>query len=370
MHRREIIISNFDDTKNPIYAGGGAFAVHEVARRLGNHFEITVLTGNYPGASNEIRDGVQYRRIGVPFLAGRVGQLVYHFVLPWHALFMEYDIWVESFTPPFSTSFVPLFTKRPVIGLVHMLSASDMVRKYRLPFHWIENFGLKFYRHFIVLTKRSAEEVRLHNPSADIAVIGNGVALPELRNETRIAKRLSFIGRLEIDQKGIDILLETYKKISEKIDVPLFIAGSGSDAEVARIERIIESYGLRDSVHFLGRVENEEKEGFFRETKIGILSSRFETFSLVALEMMSYGIPVVAFDIPGLEWVPENAMIRVPSFDMDAMADAVVKLMNDEEYRARISRHARSCAEQHDWDSIASEYGRFIERVITERKTL
>ena len=215
----KIIFSTFDDIKNPIYAGGGAFAIHEVAKHLGKKYDVTVVCGNYNGAKNENIEGVDYKHIGLTFFGSRLAQLFFHFTLPFYVLTERFDLWIESFTPPFSTSFTPLFTRKPVIALVHMLGADDMTRKYHLPFSIIENFGLKFYKQFIVLTKYSMKKIRRYNSSAQIQIIGNGVNLPIQPNHLSNNGNLSFLGRIEVDQKGIDLLLEAYSKLLKKIDI-------------------------------------------------------------------------------------------------------------------------------------------------------
>jgi phosphatidyl-myo-inositol alpha-mannosyltransferase len=368
MQKARIVFSNYDDLQNPVYAGGGAIAIHEVAKRLAKNFEVTVLTGKYPEAENEMLDGVMYIRIGFRFFTGRLGQLLYHFSLPWHVLTKKYDVWIENFTPPFSTSLTPLFTKKPVIGLVHMLSGKDMVRKYHLPFHLVENLGLKFYRHFIVLTKHGADEIRAQNPSADIAVIGNGVHSPLVPNKSSAGAYLAYLGRIEVDQKGLDLLLTAYAKVRETLNIPLIIAGTGSKKEMDRLEKLIYLQGLRDSVQLRGRIADEKKDEFLRGAVVGIISSRYETFSLVALEMMSYGIPVVAFDIPGITWAPENTLIRVPSFDTDALARSVLQLVEDHTLRKKIATHARAYAESRDWDTVSKEYGQYITGILASGK--
>ncbi len=350
--------------KNPVYAGGGAIAVHEVAKRLTENLDVTVLTGDYPGGKNETLDGVRYIRIGLSSFAGRLGQLFYHFFLPWHVLTKSHDIWVESFTPPFSTSFTPLFTKKPVIGLIHMLAGKNMSRKYHLPFKYVEKIGLTFYRHFIVLTEQSAQEIRGQNHWADIVIIGNGVHSPAVPNNPLSAKYLSYLGRIEIDQKGLDSLIAAYAKIRAKCNIPLLIAGSGSKKEMVRLENLIDLYGLRDSVQLLGRVEGQKKRDFLQSAMVGIVPSRYETFSLVMLEMMSYGIPVVAFDIPGIEWVPKDTLVRVPRFDTDTLSEVVLGLIENSEMRRVIAEHAREYAMARDWSVVAGKYEQYITQVI------
>ena len=110
--KKKIIFSTYDDVDNPYYGGGGAHAISEIAKRLASFFDVTIITANYPGGKNIRKDGIRYKRIGPSFVDPRTGQLIFSLLLPWYARHEEYDIWFESFTPPFSTSFVPLFTKK------------------------------------------------------------------------------------------------------------------------------------------------------------------------------------------------------------------------------------------------------------------
>ncbi len=360
--RQRIYISSYDDVHNPYYAGGGAIAVHEVAKRLSGSFDITVITANYPGAKGIVKDGVSYKRIGPSFGGPFGGQLLFHALLPFYVLTEKYDLWMESFTPPFSTSFLPLFTSKPVIGLVHMLSAKNMARKYYLPFEIIENIGLKLYSRLIVLTEADAKKLQTKNPRISVAVIGNGVHLPaSAADVSSIAgKTLSFVGRIEIDQKGLDLLLEAYAHVRTKLDLPLVIAGTGSLSQMGKLRRLISRHKLSDHVRLAGWVENGEKEKIFLDTAVGLAPSRYETFSLSALEMMSYGIPSVAFDIPGLSWTGNDTILKVKPFDARALGDAIMRLLGDAGERQRIGANARAYTLQNSWDACAQKYEDFI----------
>ena len=362
---KKIIISSYDNIKNPAYGGGGAHAVHEVAKRLARNFEVRVLYGNHRGATDEVREGVAYKRIGFSIFGPKLGQLLYHFFIPIRAMTEDFDLWIESFTPPFSSSFTPLFTRRPVIGLVHMLAAKDMQRKYRISFRIIENLGLKFYKYFIVLTGNNMEEVKSKNKFAEVRIIPNGVNLPQSEEvKNRKDGHISFMSRIEIDQKGLDFLIGSFAEISRKVNIRLAIAGYGSKKNIAELGRIIKNNGLKDKVDVVGYVEGRKKDEFLEKTKIGVVTSRFETFSLAALEMMSRGIPVVAFDIPGTEWIPEGAAVKIKAFDKKMFADGIMKLLLDDDYYRKISQSAIAEAKKYDWDKIADMYKDFIWKII------
>ena len=359
-----IIFSNYDDLKNPSYGGGGALAVHEVAKRLAKDFEVMVLTGKYYGSKNEVVDGVRYERAGTTILGPRAGQLFFLALLPFYARRMNYDLWIESFTPPFSVFFLPLFAKRPVIGLAHTLAGEDAERKYHLPFHLVERFGLKVYQRFIAVSEFIRQKISSIDPRAEIVVIPNGTDLSVCKKADREEKYILFLSRIEADQKGLDLLLNAYRLIKNRIGFPLYIAGAGNGKEERKLRQLIDRWGLADCVTLLGRVEKKEKEMLCSRAAIGVVPSRFESFSLAALEFLAFGLPVVAFDIPALSWLPSDAAIKVPAFDVVALARGLLTLASDAGLRRKMGDRGREVAQEYSWDSAAEKYREYILSII------
>jgi glycosyltransferase involved in cell wall biosynthesis len=358
----KIIFSTYDDIHNPYYAGGGSRAIHEVAKRLADRFRVVVITANYPGAKNQTIDNVSYKRIGPSFIGPKLGQLLFLFLLPVFVKREQFDIWLESFTPPFSTSCLQLFTNKPVIGLVHMLSAEDMERKYKIPFSKIEKRGLKTYRHFIVLTEKIKEKIFSINKNAEIFIIPNGITTPEDKTSNDVFDPfILFIGRLEYNQKGLDLLIEAYSKsyIKEK----LVIAGIGSDDDTKKIKKIINQHKLQEKIIFAGKVEGTRKDMLFRNASAIVVPSRFETFSMVVLEAMAYGKPMVSFDIKGLKWVPDDCMLKVKPFDTDEFGNAIKKILKDKKLRLSLSQAAKKHANKYTWEGTIKKYEEVFKKV-------
>lgn len=363
INKPKIIISNYDDVKNPDYGGGGAVAVHEIAKRLANKFDVTIITGSYQGAADEFVDKVMYKRIKTHYLGAKIGQLIFHFLLPFYATYQEYDLWIESFTPPFSTSFLPIFTKKPVIGLVHMLAGEDMSRKYKIPFHLIEKLGLKTYGYFIVLNEETKEKIKSLNRKSRIKIIANGVHLPRILKMSD-KKHILFIGRIEVNQKGLDLLLKAYSLISEKIKYKLTIAGSGIENELNKLKNMIASLGLKDKVELLGRIKGAKKDDAFKKAAFVVVPSRFESFSLVALEALSYNLPVVSFNIGGLKWLPTKHCAKAKPFCEKDLSQKLLNLSEDDELRQKMGNAGRQFASQFNWGSRAEEYENFILEIL------
>lgn len=357
-----IFFSNYDDINNPYYGGGGAYAVHEVARRLSAKHTVTVLTGSYPGAQDTTIDRVYYKRIGWSRAGALMGQLIYQFILPFYALRCSYDMWVESFTPPFSTAFLPLFTRRPVVGLVHLLGGYDKAKEYKLPFYLIENLGLKLYRSFIVLTIESANHIKKHNNHAAISVIPNGVNLIPLKKATGPEKHILYLGRIELDQKGLDMLPSIFPAVFAQTKLDLVVAGAGRKEDREKLIRALKKAGIKKRVHIVGRVDGREKHDLLRNAALVVIPSRYETYSLVVLEAGMYQKPVVCFDIEGLSWISKSAVVKIPAFDTAGMASAIVALINDVPRRRKLGESMHLLATRYSWDEIADRY----ENVITK----
>ena len=174
-----VVISSFDNPGSRHYAGGGSAVVALMAGWLGRDYQVMVVTaGRRRGTA--VHGGVRYRYLPVAWAGPRAGQLLFHALLPFAARRIPHDLWIESFTPPFSTSFVPLFSPGPVVGFAQNLSGREMSHRYKLPFFLIERLGLRYYRDVVVLNPADAQTVRRCNPSATVRVIPNSVDLPQL----------------------------------------------------------------------------------------------------------------------------------------------------------------------------------------------
>ena len=119
------------------------------------------------------------------------------------------------------------------------------------------------------------------------------------------------MGRLEYGGKGLDLLLAAWAQVHRMVEADLVIAGGGPDED--RVRREVDRLGLAERVRFAGWVTGEAKWRLLAGARLAVVSSRHETFGMVALEAMATATPVVAFDIPGLhELVPDGCGWRVP----------------------------------------------------------
>jgi glycosyltransferase involved in cell wall biosynthesis len=356
-----IVFSNYDSPRNPWYGGGGAVAIHEIARRLAATHAVEIVVGRYAADQPAELDGVTYRPVG-PVASPRLGQLLFHFSLPFRMRRRSFDVWCESLTPPFSTACLQRFTPRPVVALTQVLAGVGMRRKYGLPFDRFERVGLRTYRHAIATSEYLRGRLLAANPALNVAVIPNGVPGELVRTTApRTEQHVLFLGRLDVEQKGLDLLCAALGSVGAELPWPVVIAGAGATGDEARLRRLIEQHGLGGRVRLAGRVEGEAKQRLLAGAALLVMPSRFEASPLVMVEAFCHGVPVVCFGIPELAGTPATCAVQVPPFDAQRFGAALRALARDPARRVALGRAAKAFARGFDWDDLARRYADFFE---------
>ncbi len=355
----KILHLDFDDLDNPL-AGGQARRTFEINRRLSRRHQVTVVTSRYPGARDQIKDGVQYVRIGRETFPWNIP--AWFASLPRVVRALDMDLVVEDFTVPISTAFTPVLTRKPVVAMAN-LHARALSRKYWLPFFLVERVGCRFYRYFVASTRALRDQILSYNREARVQVIPCGVDRELLEMDVGEENYILFLGRIDVYTKGIDLLLRAFERIAGHTDTRLVIAGHGR--EIARVEALIQVMGLTQKVHRVGRITEGEKFRLLSQCKFVCMPSRYETFGIVAAEALACRKPVVAFDIPALREVAVDACARrVPAFDVEAFAEAMAELLQDEALRCEMGLRGRDWARQYDWNRIACLQERFYSQAL------
>lgn len=367
----DILHLAFEDHLRP-GSGGGGVRTHEINRRLSDRHRITVVTTRYRGARRRIEDGVLYRPLGLPL--GYYGSVIsYHLCVPFLVLWTRADLVVEDFAAPMSSVLVPLWTRRPTVAVVQWLFAAETSRRYRLPFHVLEKWGVRLHRRFVAASGYMADELAALSPGVQVDVVYAGVdrddghGLPMPPTVARQANTVLYLGRLQEGAKGLDLLLEALAQLAQgNAQIHLVVAGDGPYRRDAQL--LVDKLDLADQVTFLGWVRGEAKWNQLRRASVVVVPSRFESFGLVVLESFAAGTPVVAFDLPSMrELVRKDCGILVPAFDVVALADAVATLLANPPEVERMGAAAQARAAGFSWDDAARAQERSYLAAVKER---
>ncbi|MFI8764027.1 glycosyltransferase family 4 protein [Streptomyces sp. NPDC053792] len=361
--RRHVVLSIYDDVGNPAHRGGGALMAGKVARRLAEDFQVTVVTAGRRGGTED-RNGIRYVRLPVGRAGPRAGQLLFLAALPFVARRIRHDLWLENFTPPLSTSFLPLATRAPVIGIDQGRGAEAQQRCH-FPFLLVERLGLRCYRHIVTHNPADGAVISRLSRRADVQVIPDGVDQRLLdKAELGAGQFILFLGRIDTWVKGLDLLLDAYGRARPPLD--LLLAGSGTPVEERRLAALVAAHagGTEPRIHWVGYAGDERRRQLLRDSAFLVMPSRHETFGLAALEGMSYGKPVLHFDLPALRWMRDGGDVAVPPFDVAAFGARMTELATDTALRRRLGHRAGIAAQHYTWDEMTGRYLALAHRLV------
>jgi glycosyltransferase involved in cell wall biosynthesis len=201
-----------------------------------------------------------------------------------------------------------------------------------------------------------------------IVVIPNGIDLskyqtPLSKIESRQKLGLSpdkniilFCGFLS-QHKGPDIALKAfYEVITKEKNSELIFLGDG----IMKNELIVMSkkFNIEKSVKFVGFIEDiDTKLHFFNSADIFILPSLTESFGLVNLEAMAYGLPIIASKVGGIPDIVkhnENGLLVKPNSVVD-LREAIFDLFNSDEKRRRMGITGKVMANNYSWINITEK---------------
>ena len=148
--------------------------------------------------------------------------------------------------------------------------------------------------------------------------------LPDKRSKLT-NKNIITIGRLS-PEKGQKDLIDVFKIVNKELPkTKLFIVGDGPLKQ--ELENYTKELKLTDKIIFTGFLGNKEKEKYILDSSIFILPSYTESFGLVLIEAMSYGLPCIAFDSSdgARELLKDDVGILVKDRNKEKMAKEIIK---------------------------------------------
>ncbi len=180
-----------------------------------------------------------------------------------------------------------------------------------------------------------------------LAELRKGMNLPE--------KFLLFVGALQ-PRKNVPFLVKAYAKLvaERSIEEHLVLAGPKSDA-TAEIEALVASLGIGDRVHLTGYLDDWQLPLLYKEARAFVLPTRYEGFTLVTLEAMAYGTPVIATESSSIREGVGDAAMLVEVDDVPALAGAIERVLTDESLRAELVRRGADRAKRFTWEQCAQD---------------
>lgn len=206
-------------------------------------------------------------------------------------------------------------------------------------------------------------------PDMHYAVVPNAVSIPAPIGNCDLPDASSeggnsilFLGQLG-ERKGTYLLISAIPRVlSRHADARFIFAGDG---EIERCAAFAKKLGVFNSCEFIGWADQRKKDSLLREATVLVLPSKEESFGIVLLEAMSYGLPVICSDGGFMHEVVEDGVdgIVFPTGDGSALSRAICALLDDpatsramgESGRLKVEREYALPAIVNTWKKIYSE---------------
>lgn len=163
--------------------------------------------------------------------------------------------------------------------------------------------------------------------------------------------------------KRVDDVVRVFAQVVERVPARLLLVGDGPDR--VRVQELATTLGVADRVLFLGKQTSVAE--LLACSDLFLLPSEMEAFGLVALEAMACGVPVIATNTGGLPEVVDDGAsgYLAPVGDVDTMASAALRLLEDQDAWRAFSAAARTGAERFGADRVVTQYEEFYAEVLS-----
>jgi glycosyltransferase involved in cell wall biosynthesis len=221
----------------------------------------------------------------------------------------------------------------------------------------------------VTISKYSSEKIQQHYDidRNKITIVPNGVDTEKfkptrnfesLKQQFGLTKGLNilFVGNL-IPRKGLMFLIEAAKKIIlNQTDAKFIIVGEGP--QKSELQKNIRDFNLTKSFLFMGNLIERQLLALYDCADLFVLPSIQEGQGIVLLEAQSFGKPVVAFNIGGVNETVQNNKtgFLVDQDKPGALAEGINRLLIDSELRAKMGSNAREfVTENFTWNICAKK---------------
>lgn len=156
-------------------------------------------------------------------------------------------------------------------------------------------------------------------------------------------------------RKNLPRLVTAFGKVADQHpELRLVIAGGGGDdrgAVDAAIDQLSVSTAAR--VMLTGYVADDARSWLLHHARLLAYPSLDEGFGFPLLDAMQAGTPIVASNVGSIPEVAGNAAVLVPPHDVDALADAIDRVLTDDDTRAALLAAAPARLATFSWQTTA-----------------
>ncbi|MDX6529667.1 MAG: hypothetical protein QOH41_1957 [Blastocatellia bacterium] len=164
---------------------------------------------------------------------------------------------------------------------------------------------------------------------------------------------LLFVGTLE-PRKNLLTLLKAFEQIITQSSLrPQLVIAGGEGWLMEDTFDFVRKSAVAERLLFTGYLSDDELRALYSSCRVFIYPSVYEGFGLPPLEAMACGAPVIAGRIPSLQETLGSAARLVEPLDVDALAESIIELLEDENQRQLLAAGGPTHAAKFSWEQTA-----------------
>ena len=168
-------------------------------------------------------------------------------------------------------------------------------------------------------------------------------------------------------RKGLIYLIEAFSQI-EPQDFTLHLFGNSKNSNyLKQLQQKVQELNLNQVIYFHQNSNQEKIKYLYANSDIFVLPSQKETFGIVFLEAMHHSLPIITTNVsamPELVTDGDNGLL-VPVNDIEALSQAMFKLINDAELRITMGNNCKKKLEEsYYWEQTGVQFLAAIKRLL------
>lgn len=347
---------------NALSEGGVESLLFDLCRNLitSYHYEVSILVLNKSAVCLK----QQFEDLGVSVIVGNHSNI-----------YNPLNIFIiKKYVSKFQAVHVHLFPGQLFVVLANFLFANSKRiplittehntynnrRKYSL-FRYLDSFVYSKYEKVICISQQTEINLKrwLRKVSVDIMTINNGIDIDKFRRASNrlyqyiqidnAVQYLVMVGRFEYPKDQLTVI----KAMAHLPDnLHLILVGSGHS--IQQCKEYVNENGLFNRVFFLGNCK--DVPSLLKGCKLGILSTYWDGFGLVAVEYMAAGIPVIASDVDGLRDVVGKKDFLFKTGNAEELRDKILWLLKDSDVYQEAVSYSLANAQKYTIQKMVARY--------------
>jgi len=174
-----------------------------------------------------------------------------------------------------------------------------------------------------------------------------------------------YLGRI-VSEKGVPTLLKAFSKVNDKMRRPITLLIIGDGNWRSKMEQLACDLEVSRLVFFAGKKIGRALVEFILQARIAVVPSEwYEPMGVAALELMASGKNLIVSEYGGLKECVGGAALCFPNGDHDALADCMVRLLENESLRREQLTKGKEILEDFRPSQFIRQYITLLNEVIT-----